>query len=92
LCPHHRVSGGKVLSRGTKPCANRVATAWRLAASRLHRRQSALGTFFRRRKARVGRAKAITATTTTPATTSARLHGETSSQCNSPQQALCRTY
>src|SRR6266849_3949751 len=27
LCPHHRVSAGKVLSRRTKPCANRAATA-----------------------------------------------------------------
>jgi len=33
LCPHHRVSGGKVLSRRTKPCANRAATALRLAAA-----------------------------------------------------------
>jgi transposase len=62
LCPHHRVSGGKVLSRGTKPCANRVATALRLAASCLQRSQSALGAFFRRMKARLGTPKAITAT------------------------------
>lgn len=62
LCPHHRVSGGKVLSRGTKPCANRAATALRLAASSLHRSQSALGAFFRRMKARLGTPKAITAT------------------------------
>jgi transposase len=52
LCPHHQVSGGKVLSQGTKPCANRAATALRLAASCLQRRQSALGAFFRRMKAR----------------------------------------
>jgi transposase len=62
LCPHHRVSGGTVVSRGTKPCANRVATALRLAASCLQRRQSALGAFFRRMKARLGTPKAITAT------------------------------
>jgi transposase len=61
LCPHHRVSGGKVWSRGTKPCANRVATALRLAASCLQRSQSALGAFFRRMKARLGTPKAITA-------------------------------
>ncbi len=41
LCPHHRVSGGTVLSRRTKPCANRAATALRLAAACLHHRQSA---------------------------------------------------
>jgi hypothetical protein len=36
LCPHHRVSGGTVLRRRTKPCANRAATALRLAAACLH--------------------------------------------------------
>jgi hypothetical protein len=39
-----------------------VATALRLAASCLHRSQSALGAFFRRMKARLGTPKAITAT------------------------------
>jgi transposase len=62
LCPPHRVSGGKVLSRRTKPCANRAATALRLAAACLHHSQSALGAFFRRMKARMGAPKAITAT------------------------------
>jgi transposase len=62
LCPHQRVSGGKVLSRRTKLCANRAATALRLAASCLHHSQSALGAFFRRMKARLGTPKAITAT------------------------------
>jgi transposase len=62
LCPYHRVAGGRVLSRCTKPCANRVATALRLAASCLQRSQSALGAFFRRMKARLGTPKAITAT------------------------------
>ena len=62
LCPHQRVSGGKVLSRRTKSCANRVATALRLGAACLHHSQSALGAFFRRMKARLGTPKAITAT------------------------------
>jgi len=62
LCPHHRVSGGKGLSRRTKPGANRAATALRLAAACLHHRQSALGAFVRRMKARLGTPKAITAT------------------------------
>ena len=39
-----------------------MATALRLAASCLQRRQSALGAFFRRMKARLGTPKAITAT------------------------------
>ena len=62
LCPNHRISGGRVLSRRTKPCANQAATALRLAAQALHRSQSALGAFLRRLKARVGAPKAITAT------------------------------
>jgi transposase len=62
LCPNHRISGGRVLSRRTKPCANRAAAALRLAAFALHRSQSALGAFLRRLKARVGAPKAITAT------------------------------
>ena len=51
-----------MLSRRTKPCANRAATALRLAAACLHHSQSALGAFFRRMKARLGAPKAITAT------------------------------
>jgi transposase len=62
LSPHHRVSGGQVLSRRTKPCASRAALALRLAATALHRSQSALGAFLRRLKARLGAPKAITAT------------------------------
>jgi len=62
VCPNHRISGGRVLSRRTKPCANRAATALRLAAYALHRSESALGAFLRRLKARVGAPKAITAT------------------------------
>jgi hypothetical protein len=40
-CPHHRVSGGKVLSRRTKSWANRAATALRVAAAALPHSQSA---------------------------------------------------
>ena len=62
LWPPQRVSGGKVLSRRTKSCANRAATALRLAAAALHHSQRALGAFVRRMKARLGAPKAITAT------------------------------
>jgi hypothetical protein len=62
LCPHHKISGGKVLSRKVRPSTNRAATALRLAAHCLHRSHSALGAFFRRLKARLGAPKAITAT------------------------------
>jgi transposase len=61
-CPHHRVSGGKGLSRRTNPCANRAATALRLAAAGLPHSQSAFGACFRRMQARLGAPKAITAT------------------------------
>ena len=62
LCPQHKISGGKVLSRRVRPGAHRVTVALRLAARSLHRSQSALGAFFRRMKARLGAPKAITAT------------------------------
>ena len=62
LCPQHKSSGGKVLSRRVRPGAPRVTVALRLAARSLHHSQSALGAFFRRMKARLGTPKAITAT------------------------------
>jgi transposase len=62
LCPQHKISGGKVLSRRVRPGAHRGTVALRLAARSLHHSQSALGAFFRRMKARLGTPKAITAT------------------------------
>ena len=62
LSPNNRITGGKVMSSKTKPSANRVAAALRLAAHALHRSDSALGTFLRRKKAHLGAPKAITAT------------------------------
>ena len=44
------------------PSANRAAAALRLAANALHRSNSALGAFLRRKKAHLGAPKAITAT------------------------------
>jgi len=61
LCPYHKISGGKVLSRGTRSGAGRAAQALRLAARALGHSKSALGAYFRRMKARLGPAKAITA-------------------------------
>jgi transposase len=61
LCPDNRVSGGKVLKRGTRQVVNRAATALRLAAWSLFRSQSALGANFRRLRSRLGAPKAITA-------------------------------
>lgn len=62
LCPGTKISGGKRLSSKSKPCANRLAEALRMAASTLSKSQTALGAFLRRLKARLGPAKAITAT------------------------------
>jgi len=62
LCPGNKVSGGKRLSGPTTPTANRAAAAFRMAASTLFHSKSALGAFHRRMKARLGPAKAVTAT------------------------------
>lgn len=62
LCPIHDVSGGKVLRRGTKKTANRVASALRMAASTVMKSQTWLGAFYRRIAGRSGAAVAITAT------------------------------
>jgi transposase len=61
LCPDNRISGGKVLSSRTRRVINKASDALRMAASSLERSQSALGAFFRRMKARLGAAEAITA-------------------------------
>jgi transposase len=62
LCPDNRISGGKVLSSRTRRVVNRVSDALRMAATTLERSQSALGGFYRRMKARLGAAEAVTAT------------------------------
>ena len=62
LCPNNRITGGKVKCRRSRRSQNRVATALRIAAQSLHHSQSALGAFYRRMNARLGPAKAITAT------------------------------
>ena len=61
LCPGNKVSGGKRLGGRTKRTANYAASALRMAASTLHRSQTALGAYFRRLKARLGAPKATTA-------------------------------
>ncbi len=62
LSPDNRISGGRVLTSRTRKVKNRASEALRMAASSLERSQSALGGFFRRMKARLGPASAITAT------------------------------
>lgn len=62
ICPGNKVSGGKKLSGKSKRTKNRAASAFRMAASTLHRSDSALGAFLRRLKSRLGPGKAIAAT------------------------------
>ena len=62
LCPDNRISGGKVLSSRTRRVVNRAADVLRMAATTLERSPSALGGFYRRMKARLGAAEAVTAT------------------------------
>jgi transposase len=62
LAPNPRKSGGRVLRSATRPNAQRAATAFRLASRSLSNSKSALGAFYRRLRARIGAAKAITAT------------------------------
>lgn len=62
LAPGNKISGGKVLSSRTRRSANRATTLLRIAALGVGKSSSALGAFFRRLAARVGKAKAVTAT------------------------------
>jgi len=60
--PGNKLSGGQRDRMRRKPSATRAATALRLAAQGLAHRHSALGAYSRRRRARLGAPKAITAT------------------------------
>jgi transposase len=61
LCPQHKITGGKILSRRVRRGASRAKRALRLGARSLHHSKSALGAFFRRIKGRHGTPAAITA-------------------------------
>jgi len=62
LAPGNKISGGRVLSSKTRRSSNRAAALLRIAAVSVGRTQTALGAFYRRLAARVGKAKAVTAT------------------------------
>jgi transposase len=62
LSPGTKISGGKKLSTKTKRCKNKAANVLRVAAQSLARSKSALGAFFRRKRAQLGAPEAITAT------------------------------
>ena len=62
LAPGSKISGGKVLSSRTRRSANRATALLRLAAVSVAKTSTALGAFSRRLAARIGKAKAVTAT------------------------------
>jgi transposase len=62
LAPGNKISGGKVLSFKTRRSSSRAAAALRRAAVTLGKSPTALGAFYRRLAARIGKAKAVTAT------------------------------
>lgn len=62
LAPNNKISGGRVLSSRTKRSGSRAAALLRLAAVTVGRTDTALGAFYRRLSARIGKAKAVTAT------------------------------
>jgi transposase len=62
LAPKNKISGGRLLSSQTAPSANRAAAMLRLAVMSLSRTQTALGAFYRRLAARIGKPQAVTAT------------------------------
>jgi transposase len=61
LCPDHRVSGGKILGRSTRPVVSRARSALRMSAYSLTNSKSWLGAKYRRLRSRLGAPKAIVA-------------------------------
>jgi transposase len=61
LCPANKKTGGKIFSRRTRKVVNRAAEAFRMAAFTLSHSHSALGSYYRQMKAKLGTPKAITA-------------------------------
>ena len=61
LCPDLELSNGKVVHHHRRLTQKRLRCSLRMAALSLHRSQSSLGCEFRRRKAQLGPAGAITA-------------------------------
>ncbi len=59
LAPGNKISGGRVLSSKTRRSSNRAAVLLRIAAVNVGRTQTALGAFYRRLAARIGKAKVL---------------------------------
>ncbi len=61
LCPDNRITGEKVIRKGTRRVINRAAYALRMAANTLLKSRSYLGAQYRRFRTKLGAPKAITA-------------------------------
>jgi transposase len=61
VSPGKNTTGGKNRSGKNRSTTNRLTTALRIAAQTLNRSKSALGAFYRRKRAQLGEEKAITA-------------------------------
>jgi len=62
LAPGNKICAGRILSARTRRTSNRVTALLRLAAVNVGKTDTALGAFYRRLSARIGKAKAVTAT------------------------------
>lgn len=62
LAPGNKISGGRLLSSKTRRSSNRASALFRIAAINAGKTQTAMGAFYRRLAARVGKVKAVTAT------------------------------
>ena len=62
LCPGSKITGGKVKSSHYRHVVNRAANIFRLAAQSASLSHSALGSYYRRMRSRLGAPQAITAT------------------------------
>jgi transposase len=62
LCPDNRTSAGQCLSTKTRPSANRVAHALRMAAQSCHKADHEFGHYYRRMRAKLGAAEGLVAT------------------------------
>ncbi len=61
LARENKISGGKLLSWKTRRSLSRAAALLRLAATTIGRSDTALGAFYRRLSARIGKQKAVAA-------------------------------
>ena len=62
LCPDNRISGGRILKAKTRKVKSPLAHAMRLAVFGLQNTDNRMGDYFRRMKARLGKAEGLVAT------------------------------